>query len=313
MFTTTLWRLTSHDPLHNLAFERYLFSSLGKKEAAVVIWRNSHAVMVGRAQNPWYEANTEFLHSHHIPLFRRISGGGTVYHDLGNLNFTFMASKPYFSRDLPIIIARDALRSLGCDVYADPRRSLFLRHNGSAYKITGSAIRETLTHGLLHGTVLVHADLAVLNEALRAHDPHVHVNGIPSVPSPVTNLPEVTIDAVQATVHEHFAAHMKREGVVMYRTAHADDYAHQLRPHLDTQRSWEWNYGRTPHFSYRDGTVSAEICHGIITDSSVASIVGKRYSPRLMAGPLAPDKRASHKATSTAGLDRAPPTRRPRY
>ncbi|MBY0793925.1 hypothetical protein KCQ77_01035 [Corynebacterium sp. L24] len=52
MFTTTLWRLTSHDPLHNLAFERYLFSSLGKKEAAVVIWRNSPAVMVGRTQNP---------------------------------------------------------------------------------------------------------------------------------------------------------------------------------------------------------------------------------------------------------------------
>ncbi len=193
------------------------------------------------------------------------------------------------------MIARDALRSLGCDVYADPRRSLFLRHNGSAYKITGSAIRETLTHGLLHGTVLVHADLAVLNEALRAHDPHVHVNGIPSVPSPVTNLPKVTIDAVQATVHEHFAAHMKREGVVMYRTAHADDYAHQLRPRLDTQRSWEWNYSRTPHFSYRDGTVSAEIRHGIITDSSVASIVGKQYSPRLMAGPLAPDKRPAIK------------------
>ncbi|MDO4915970.1 biotin/lipoate A/B protein ligase family protein, partial [Corynebacterium sp.] len=91
MFTTTLWRLTSHDPLRNLAFERYLFDSLGHKEAAVLMWRNNPAVMVGRAQNPWYEANTEFLHSHNIPLFRRISGGGTVYHDLGNLNFTFMA------------------------------------------------------------------------------------------------------------------------------------------------------------------------------------------------------------------------------
>ena len=284
MFTTTLWRLTSHDPLHNLAFERYLFDSLGQKEAAVLMWRNIPAVMIGRAQNPWYEANTEFLHSHHIPLFplfRRISGGGTVYHDLGNLNFTFMASKPYFSRDLPITIVRDALQSLGCDVYADPRRSIFLQSNGSAFKITGSAIRETLTHGLLHGTILVDADLAMLHEALRAHDPHVHVNGIPSVPSPVTNLPNVAIDAVQTTVHEHFAAHMKREGVVMYRTAHADDYAYQLRPHLDTQRSWEWNYGRTPHFSYRNGAISADIRHGIITDSSAT----KRYSPRLMAGP----------------------------
>ena len=285
MFTTTLWRLTSHDPLHNLAFERYLFDSLGQKEAAVLIWRNSPAAMIGRAQNPWYEANTEFLCRHHIPLFRRISGGGTVYHDLGNLNFTFMASKPYFSRDLPITIARDALQSLGFNVYADPRRSLFLQQGDSAFKITGSAIRETLTHGLLHGTILVDADLAMLHEALRAHDPHVHVNGIPSVPSPVTNLPNVTIDAVETTVHEHFAAHMKREGVVMYRTAHADDYAQQLRPHLHTQRSWEWNYGRTPHFSYRDGTVSADIRYGIITDSSVTSIVGKRYPPRLMADP----------------------------
>ncbi|WP_340055372.1 hypothetical protein, partial [Corynebacterium parakroppenstedtii] len=60
---------------------------------------------------------------------------------------------------------------------------------------------------------------------------------------------------------------------------------HQLRPHLDTQRSWEWNYGRTPHFSYRSGTISADIRHGIITESSVTNIVGKRYSPRLMAGP----------------------------
>ena len=285
MFTTTLWRLTSHDPLHNLAFERYLFDSLGQKEAAVLMWRNSPAVMIGRAQNPWYEANTEFLHSHHIPLFRRISGGGTVYHDLGNLNFTFMASKPYFSRDLPITIVRDALQSLGCDVYADPRRSLFLQQGDSAFKITGSAIRETLAHGLLHGTILVDADLAMLHETLRAHDPHVHVNGIPSVPSFVTNLPNVAIDAVQATVHKHFAAHMKREGVVMYRTAHADDYADQLRPHLHTQRSWEWNYGRTPHFRYRDDTFSADVRHGIITDSSVASIVGKRYTPRLMADP----------------------------
>lgn len=285
MFTTTLWRLASNDPLYNLAFERYVFGSLGQKEAAVLMWRNGPSVMIGRAQNPWYEANIEFLRSHHIPLFRRISGGGTVYHDLGNLNFTFMASKPYFSRDLPITIVRDALQSLGYNVYTDPRRSLFLQHNGSAFKITGSAIRETLTHGLLHGTILVDADLAILHEALRAHDPHVHVNGIPSVPSPVTNLPDVSIDAVQATVQNHFAAHMRCEGVIMYRTAHADDYAHQLRPHLRAQRSWEWNYGRTPHFSYHNGAISADIRHGIITDSSVANIVGKRYSPRLMAGP----------------------------
>ncbi len=194
-----------HNPYHNLALEADLHRSIDAP--TLFLYVNSPCVVIGRAQNPWLEADIAFLEQAQIPLVRRQSGGGTVVHDLGNLNFSFISPKADYDKALHLQIVQAALEGFGIKTTLNARHDILL----DGKKISGSAFRENRLNCFHHGTLLVHADLARLCQALAAPELNIKSNAIRSVKSPVINLrdrlPTLTIEQVQDALIQHFASH----------------------------------------------------------------------------------------------------------
>ncbi|XP_029282562.1 LOW QUALITY PROTEIN: eukaryotic translation initiation factor 5B-like [Cottoperca gobio] len=180
----------STDVHQNLALEDWIDANVDLQQRGVLLlWRNRPAVVIGRHQNPWAECNLPAMRRAGVPLARRRSGGGTVYHDLGNLNMTFFSSKKAYDRQKNLKVVTEALRRLrpALDVRATERFDILL--NGHL-KISGSASRLSRKSSYHHCTLLHSADHAALSAVLRPSCPGIHSNATPSVPSPVANLQE---------------------------------------------------------------------------------------------------------------------------
>ena len=130
------------------------------------LWRNAETVVIGQSQNPWKECNTRRMEQDGIRLARRSSGGGAVFHDLGNTCFTFMAGKPGYDKSVSTDIILQALRQLGVTAGASGRNDLVMETADGPRKISGSAYRETQDRGFHHGTLLLNADLERLADYL---------------------------------------------------------------------------------------------------------------------------------------------------
>lgn len=113
MTTLRLLISDSHDPWFNLAVEECIFRQMPATQRVLFLWRNADTVVIGRAQNPWKECNTRRMEEDNVRLARRSSGGGAVFHDLGNTCFTFMAGKPEYDKTISTAIVLNALTSLG--------------------------------------------------------------------------------------------------------------------------------------------------------------------------------------------------------
>ncbi|MGU5397260.1 lipoate--protein ligase LplA, partial [Klebsiella pneumoniae] len=113
MSTLRLLLSDSYDPWFNLAVEECIFRQMPATQRVLFLWRNADTVVIGRAQNPWKECNTRRMEEDHVRLARRSSGGGAVFHDLGNTCFTFMAGKPEYDKTVSTAIVLAALNSLG--------------------------------------------------------------------------------------------------------------------------------------------------------------------------------------------------------
>jgi lipoate-protein ligase A len=114
----------STNPWFNLAVEEVIFRNMDPKHRVLFVWRNSETVVIGRAQNPWRECNTAKMEKDQIKLARRQTGGGAVFHDLGNSNFTFMAGKPEYDKTVSTQIVINALNSLGIQALTNGRNDL---------------------------------------------------------------------------------------------------------------------------------------------------------------------------------------------
>lgn len=123
-------------------------------------------MVIGRAQNPWKECNTQRMEQDGITLARRQSGGGAVFHDLGNSNFTFMAGKPGYDKSVSTQIVLDALTQLGIKGKATGRNDLVVDTDEGERKFSGSAYREAMDRGFHHGTILLNADMTRLADYL---------------------------------------------------------------------------------------------------------------------------------------------------
>lgn len=290
MFCTHLWLPESTHAPDNLALEHYLLDHLTADQAHIMLWRSSPTVLIGRAQNPWYEADTQYTAAHNIPVLRRISGGGTVYHDLGNLNISFLAPPRYYNRDFVTTVLHQALHSVGITTTIDARHSSFV----AGAKISGSAFRETKRGGLHHATVLVTADLAQLQRCLQAPRHGMQVRGIPSQPASVSNIRDhnaaLDVATTQQLLVDAFKQACQPWGVVRWRTPDAPEYAAAL-PYRTQYDQWEWNYGKTPRFSHTIATgAGVQVRHGRIANVSetpeLAARVGQPYDPALVTAAL---------------------------
>ncbi len=238
--------LPGRDPFLNLAIEETLTRSWSGDRIALLFYRHDPAVILGRNQNPWTEADLAELRRRGVPLVRRSSGGGAVYHDPGNLNYGVIMPRSCYepTRVLGVVVA--ALRALGIDARACQRSSIWI---GDA-KIAGTAFMLTGRAALLHGCILIDTRLDDLRRFLNAPPAALASQAVPSVRSPVTRLhdhdphltPEALCDSLTEQAEREFADGL---GAV-----------HEEPPEPSTEvlerlSSWEWLYGRTPAFERR--------------------------------------------------------------
>jgi len=181
--------LISHeftDPSFNLACEEYFFHH--RTENYILLWRNSPAIIIGRNQNAYAELDMDYVAENSIPVIRRLTGGGAVYHDLGNLNFTFITNGADGLADFKVFLKpiTEYLCSIGLDAEFSGRNDILLK----GMKISGNAQANYKSRVMLHGTLLFSVILSVLAKALKPNPLKLKAKGIGSVVSRVTNISE---------------------------------------------------------------------------------------------------------------------------
>ncbi|WP_318469980.1 lipoate--protein ligase [Photobacterium leiognathi] len=252
--TTRVFISQSTQPWFNLAVEDAIFRNMPADQQVLFLWRNADTVVIGRAQNPWKECNTGKMEQDGITLARRQSGGGAVFHDLGNTNFTFMAGKPQYDKNVSTNIVLSALKTLGINAKATGRNDLVVEVGDDERKFSGSAYRETMDRGFHHGTLLLNADLTRLANYLNPDKKKLEAKGITSVRSRVTNLsdinPDIHHDNVCEAIKKAFFSHYGERVEVEYISPEDLPDMPGFSEKYQNQSSWEWNFGNTPQFMH---------------------------------------------------------------
>ena len=229
------------DPHYNLALEETL---LARAEDAVILylWQNQNTVVIGRNQNPWKECRTALLQQEGGHLARRLSGGGAVFHDLGNLNFTFLMPQPHYDLDRQLAVIQAAVRSFGIEAERSGRNDIL----AAGRKFSGNAFYKNGRQAYHHGTVLIDADMEKLSRYLNPSKAKLAARGVDSVRSRVGNLrelePGMTVGAMKDALTAAFA---EIYGGPVEKLECAPDPALAQR-----YGSWEWNYGQRLPFSF---------------------------------------------------------------
>ncbi len=238
--------LTTTDPAYNLAAEQYVFDSLPRDRAYLMLWQNDNAIIIGKHQNTLAEINESYVREHGIRVVRRLSGGGAVYHDLGNLNFTFItdagdtAKLDFRAFCLPIV---RTLRDLGVDAEINGRNDITI--DGKKFSGNSQYLREGRV--MHHGTILFDSDLSVVGEALHVDESKIRAKGVKSVRSRVTNvlayLPRpIPLPEFRAALLASILAQTPGEEYVLT----PEDLGAIERLRAERYATWEWNYGRSP-------------------------------------------------------------------
>lgn len=186
----------STDPYFNMAFDEWCLENIDVGEPVFYLWKNRPSVIIGLNQNTSQEVNLDYLRQNGITLARRVTGGGAVYHDLQNLNYSIIG------RDACPEIFAEALRKLGIDAELTGRNDIFV----GGKKVSGYAKRIWKDRVLIHGTLMYDVDIDVLTKALTTPVSKLAMKGVASVRSRVTNLKEMLpqfkdIDEVKAALH----------------------------------------------------------------------------------------------------------------
>lgn len=235
------------DPLFNLALEEWFFRNREGDDFDLLIYRNGASVIVGRNQNPWLECDLAHIARTGIGFARRFSGGGTVYHDEGNLNVSMLMPRGAYDPSGVVDLVRLALANLGLDSTECERHALWLGER----KILGSAYALTKRSALSHVCILVEAELGDLGRCLRPTVEGLSGKSTRSVPAPVTNVhavcPDIDIAGLRASV---MSAYENSHGVSGVHEWTAADLAGdaEFAEFLAKYRGWEWVFGRTPSF-----------------------------------------------------------------
>ena len=262
------------DPHWNLAIEEEFLNTVPVGTCILYLWQNKNTVVIGRNQNPWVECRTRLLEDEGGKLARRLSGGGAVFHDLGNLNFTFIMREEDYDVDKQLSVISAAVRKLGVNATFSGRNDLLV----DGKKFSGNAFYHSAGKAYHHGTILIDADMEKLSRYLCPSPAKLQAKGVASVRSRVTNLkqfnPEITVAA------------MKQQLLVSFEEVYGLSAMHiSLTPTQSatiSQRctelgSWDWLYGSPLPFSFSCedhfpwGTIQLQlqVNKGVVTDSKV--------------------------------------------
>lgn len=241
---TYLFKSTSHDPWMNQALEEYLLEQVTEEEIILYLWQNNNTVVIGKNQNAWKECRHVELEQAGGKLARRLSGGGAVYHDLGNLNFTFLLNKKNYNIGRQLSVILQAMQKLGLRAEFLGRNDLVLEGK----KFSGNAYYLQRDNALHHGTILINSDLTKLSRFLQVSQEKIISKGINSIRSRVVNLseicPTITLADVKHSLAECFVETYGGEAEEI----EVDRDNPRLQQLVDKYSSWEWRFGRTPEF-----------------------------------------------------------------
>lgn len=278
------------DPFFNVAAEEYFLKNL--REDLFMIWRNEPCIIVGKHQNALAEINYDFIKKHHIPVIRRITGGGTVYHDPGNLNFSFIISGEkeklvdYRKYTRPVI---EFLKALDIDAAFEEKSNILIKD----LKISGNAAHVYKNKVIHHGTILFNSDLDALEQALTCGKIRYDDKSVRSVRKQVTNVSRHL--ERNMTIQEFSDAFFH---FVMNNTVPAGIYnlSEEDRRNIqalseDKYQTWNWNFGYSPDYTLKsviyDGDERIElkvaVSGGFIRE---ASFQGEHHGLLPVAGKL---------------------------
>lgn len=242
--------LKNTDPYFCLAAEEYLLKNFS--ENIFMLWQSENAVVVGKHQNAMAEINHRFVHENNIAICRRISGGGTVFHDAGNVNFTFIknvkspAEISFKQFTAPVV---EALAKLGIEATTSGRNDLLI--NG--LKISGNAEHVYKNRVLHHGTLLFNSDLENLGQAIKGSPGKYEGKAVQSNRSPVANISQFLQTPMTTGEFIQFLLDVQLENPAnkLYSFTENDSSAMEK---LATEkfRTWEWNFGYSPKYTFRN-------------------------------------------------------------
>ena len=241
---TKILKSTSVDPWYNLALEEYLLKHVARNQVILYLWQNDNTVVIGRNQNAWKECRFKKLENEGGKLARRLSGGGAVYHDLGNLNFTFVADKKLYDEKKQTQVIIDAVAKADIEAEFSGRNDIVV--NGK--KISGNASYTKRNSALHHGTLLVDTDFEKLVTYLQVSKEKIISKGIESVRSRVVNLasinPDLTINKMVEYFKESFVEHYGGSMESM----EVSPEKFEIDQLYERYSSWDWRFGHTPNF-----------------------------------------------------------------
>jgi lipoate-protein ligase A len=271
-------------------------------ECWLFVYRNGPSIVMGRFQNPWIECDFDKIKSDRVHLVRRQSGGGTVYHDINNLNYCFIHGTREHHSKINHQIVVNALEGIGISAFITKRSDLKVISNGEK-KISGSAFKQKKDRSLHHGTLLINTDLAILNRYLKSKHAGAKSKSTKSNPSSVINLTEIEpgldynsiLEALKNSFGKYFGA--------------SSCEAHQVENYIDLDREYlaklvsqEWVLYETPYFSVdqsvEDFHISFEAKKGVFISVNIEWPQLDGYNIGLLERFL--DGKKIHKDTHTS-------------
>jgi len=245
---------TTHDPFFNLATENWIFRDLDPEEKVLFLWRNEDTVVIGRFQNPWNECHVQKMNDDGVHLARRQSGGGAVFHDLGNTNFTLMSSKIEFDKSINNKIITDALASFDIKAYASGRNDIVVDDHEGPKKISGSAFKQTKDRSFHHGTLLINANLGRLADYLNPSPKKLQSKGVASVRARVANLiqynPAINHQNLCQKIITSFQNHYQCSAEIELLDVDKLKNIPSLQRYYEELKDWNWRFGETPQFTH---------------------------------------------------------------
>ena len=315
----------STDPHYNMAFDELCLEQFPYECPVFYVWRNRPSVIIGLNQNAYSEVNIPYIERNDILLARRVTGGGAVYHDLQNINYTIVGSSSDLEKDYSgyLHYMVDALHTLGVNAELSGRNDILV----DGRKVSGYAKRVWRDRLMIHGTLMYDVDLDTLTDALATDGSKLEGKGIASVRSRVANLKDLLpcfsgVETLMAELERIMAA--GDEEIIL-----PDSFRGDVQRLSDEKFStWEWNYGHskktdiTRSAKFSCGTVEASISldEGIITaltfggdflgnrpsEEIAAALVGRRFNRKDIEDALGsvnvPDHFDSLASDELAGL-----------
>lgn len=269
-----------NNPQINLAIEEYILTHLDINESYLLFYINGPSIIIGRNQNTIEEINTEYVEGNNVIVVRRMSGGGAVYHDLGNLNYSFITKdegnslQDNFKKFTKPVI--DALRKLGANANLMGRNDIEI----DGKKVSGTAQYATGGRMYTHGTLMLNSDLDNVAKALKPKKEKIESKGVKSVRARVGNISDFINKPMTVEEFRQFilkSVFEQEGGEVKEYVLTDEDWERIHEISKNKYQTWEWNYGKSPKFDIQHshrfpvGTVDVrlDVAKGVIKNVKI--------------------------------------------